>query len=51
MYLYTLFLSSALLSFIGIGLKDHNPGIVVMGLGLIIMIFVILRKAIEVFGY
>ncbi|MFA5703126.1 MAG: hypothetical protein WC982_06345 [Advenella sp.] len=49
--LHLIFVLGIIIVFIGIGLKDHNPGIVVMGLGLIIMIFVIIQKAIEVFGY
>ena len=49
--LHLIFVLGIIIVFIGIGLKDHNPGIVVMGLGLIIMIFVIIQKAIAVFGY
>ncbi len=49
--LHLIFVLGIIVVFIGIGLKDHNPGIVVMGLGLIVMIYVIIQKAIQVFGY
>ncbi|MDY0271575.1 MAG: hypothetical protein RBR37_03575 [Advenella sp.] len=49
--LHLIFLLGIIVVFIGIGLKDHNPGIVVMGLGLIVLIYVVIQKAIEVFGY
>jgi len=45
------FILGVIISLIGIGLKDHNPGVVTMGVGLLIMIYVIIQKAIEVFGY
>lgn len=36
--------------FIGMGFRDHNPGILLMGVGFLAVLFAVIRKAIDTFG-
>lgn len=38
------------LMFIGFGLRDRNPGLILLGLGFLAIIYASVQKAIEVFG-
>ena len=35
---------------IGFGLRDRNPGIILLGLGFLATLYAIINKAVEVFG-
>lgn len=48
--LLVIFVLGVIAIFIGFGFRDRNPGIVLLGIGFLITLFVIIRKAIEVFG-
>lgn len=36
--------------FIGMGFRDHNPGILLMGVGFLAVLLALIRKAIDTFG-
>ena len=36
--------------FIGFGLRERNPGVVLMGIGFLAILFAVINKANEVFG-
>ncbi|WP_298015171.1 hypothetical protein [uncultured Castellaniella sp.] len=48
--LLVIFVLGVIAIFIGFGFRDRNPGIVLLGTGFLITLFVIIRKAIDVFG-
>jgi hypothetical protein len=48
--LLVIFVLGVIAIFIGFGFRDRNPGIVLLGIGFLITLFVIIRKAIDVFG-
>ncbi|NYT61883.1 hypothetical protein H0A66_06050 [Alcaligenaceae bacterium] len=48
--LLVIFVLGIIFSFIGFGLRDHNPGMVFMGIGFLAVLFAAINKAIEVFG-
>ena len=48
--LLIIFVLGTILCFIGLGFKDRNPGIILMGLGFLAALYAIIRKAIELFG-
>lgn len=48
--LLVIFVVGAILVFIGIGLKDRNPGLILLGAGFLAIIYAVIRKAIEIFG-
>lgn len=48
--LLVIFVLGVILSLIGFGLRDRNPGIALMGVGFLAALFVIANKAIEAFG-
>lgn len=50
MTLLVIFVFGVILSIIGFGLRDHNPGIVLLGIGFLAVLFALINKAIEVFG-
>lgn len=39
-----------ILCFIGFGLRDRNPGLVLMGIGLLAVLYAVFNKAKEFFG-
>lgn len=39
-----------ILTLIGFGLRDRNPGVVLMGIGFLVLLFVIINKASELFS-
>jgi len=41
---------SAVFVFIGFGLRSHNGGVLLLGVGLLIALGLLIRKAIETFG-
>ena len=45
-----IFILGVIALFIGFGLRDRNPGIILLGLGFLATLFAVIRKAIEVFG-
>lgn len=48
--LLALFIAGVIAIFIGLGFRDRNPGIILLGIGFLITLFVVIRKAIDVFG-
>ncbi len=48
--LLALFIAGVIAIFIGFGFRDRNPGIILLGIGFLITLFVAIRKAIDVFG-
>ncbi|MGX5659963.1 hypothetical protein ACWKWV_09610 [Castellaniella ginsengisoli] len=48
--LLALFIAGVIAIFIGLGFRDRNPGIILLGIGFLITLFVAIRKAIDVFG-
>lgn len=45
-----IFVLGIIATFIGMGFRDKNPGVVLMGLGFLAALYAIVRKAIETFG-
>jgi len=41
----------AVLMIIGFGLRDRNPGLILLGLGFLAIIYAVVRKAMEVFAH
>lgn len=39
------------LMIIGFGLRDRNPGLVLLGLGFLAVVYASVRKAMEIFGH
>lgn len=50
MILLVIFVLGVIFTLIGFGLRDHNPGMVLMGIGFLATLFAIISKSIEVFG-
>lgn len=48
--LLIIFVVGFILSFIGLGFRDRNPGIVLMGIGFLAVLYAVIQKAIETFG-
>ncbi|CAM5197420.1 putative protein OS=Castellaniella defragrans OX=75697 GN=HNR28_001171 PE=4 SV=1 [Castellaniella denitrificans] len=48
--LLVLFILGIIAMFIGFGFRDRNPGIILLGTGFLVALFVIIRKAVDVFG-
>ncbi|MDY0310274.1 MAG: hypothetical protein RBR29_10885 [Castellaniella sp.] len=48
--LLVLFILGIIAMFIGFGFRDRNPGIILLGTGFLVALFVTIRKAIDVFG-
>lgn len=48
--LLILFLAGMVLCFIGLGFRDRNPGIILMGVGFLAVLYAVVQKAIETFG-
>ncbi|WP_322999628.1 hypothetical protein [Castellaniella sp.] len=48
--LLVIFVLGVIVTFIGFGFRDRNPGILLLGVGFLATLFVIIRKAIDVFG-
>ena len=49
-YVLVLIVASIILMVIGFGLRDRNPGLILLGSGFLIALYLIVQKAIEVFG-
>ncbi|MBV2180812.1 MAG: hypothetical protein KUL86_06200 [Castellaniella sp.] len=45
-----IFILGVIAMFIGFGFRDRNPGIILLGIGLLVTLFAVVRKAFEVFG-
>ena len=45
-----IFILGVIALFIGFGLRDRNPGVILLGLGFLATLFAIINKAVEVFG-
>lgn len=45
-----IFLLGVIATFIGFGLRDRNPGVILMGIGFLAALFAVIRKAMELFG-
>lgn len=41
---------SVIFTLIGFGFRDRNPGLVLMGVGLLATLYVVIKKAIDTFG-
>lgn len=50
MTLLVIFVLGVIATFIGMGLRDRNPGIILMGVGFLATLFAIIKKAIDTFG-
>ncbi len=48
--LLVIFALGVIATFIGFGMRDRNPGIVLLGLGFLAMLSAIVSKAIDIFG-
>ncbi len=48
--LLVIFVLGVIASFIGFGIRDRNPGVILLGLGFLAMLIAIISKAIEIFG-
>lgn len=48
--LMVIFVLGIIATFIGMGFRDKNPGIILMGLGFLATLFAIIKKAIDTFG-
>jgi hypothetical protein len=44
------FILGVVAMFIGFGLRDRNPGIILLGIGFLATLYAIIHKAIETFG-
>lgn len=44
------FVVGVVLIFIGVGFRDKNPGMVLLGLGFLAVLYALVHKAIEIFG-
>ncbi|MER1967046.1 hypothetical protein [Castellaniella sp. GW247-6E4] len=45
-----IFILGVIATFIGFGMRDRNPGIVLLGIGFLAVLYAIIGKAIDVFG-
>lgn len=48
--LLVIFVLGVIAVFIGMGLRDHNPGILLMGVGFLAVLLVVIQKGIDTFG-
>ncbi|HLR78722.1 MAG TPA: hypothetical protein VK062_06700 [Burkholderiaceae bacterium] len=48
--LLVIFVLGVIATFIGMGFRDRNPGIILMGIGFLATLYAVVRKAIELFG-
>lgn len=48
--LMVIFVLGIIATFIGMGFRDKNPGVILMGLGFLATMYAIIQKAIETFG-
>lgn len=48
--LLVIFILGVIATFFGFGLRDRNPGIILLSLGFLATLFVVIRKAIDTFG-
>ena len=44
------FVVGVVLMFIGVGFRDRNPGMVLLGIGFLAVLYALIRKAIEILG-
>ncbi len=44
------FVVGVVLMFIGVGFRDKNPGMVLLGIGFLAVLYALIRKAIEILG-
>lgn len=49
--LLVIFIVGVILTIVGFGLRDRNPGLVLLGVGFLATLFVVIRKAAEWFGH
>lgn len=49
-WLLVLFVLGIIAMFIGMGFRDHNPGIFLMGVGFLAVLIAVIQKAIDTFG-
>lgn len=50
MTLMVIFVLGVIATFIGMGFRDRNPGMILMGVGFLATLFAIIQKAIATFG-
>lgn len=48
--LMVVFVVGVVLLIIGFGLRDRNPGLILLGIGFLAVVYAAVRKAIEIFG-
>ncbi|MGB6241903.1 MAG: hypothetical protein WBF69_05410 [Castellaniella sp.] len=48
--LLVIFVLGVIATFFGFGLRDRNPGIILLSLGFLAILFVVVRKAIDITG-
>jgi len=48
--LLVIFVVGAVLVIIGFGFRDRNPGLILLGTGFLALVYVAVRKAMEIFG-
>lgn len=48
--MWVVFVLGVILTLIGFGFRDRNPGVILMGIGFLVALFVVIQKAIETFG-
>lgn len=50
MTLMVVFVLGIIAIFIGMGFRDRNPGMILMGIGFLATLYAVIQKAIEIFG-
>ncbi|MGE4369315.1 MAG: hypothetical protein AB7E12_06520 [Burkholderiaceae bacterium] len=48
--LLIIFVLGIILAIVGFGFRDRNPGLILLGIGFLITLFVVVQKAADVFG-
>ncbi len=50
MWLLAIAVAGVILALIGFGMRDRNPGMVLIGIGFLAVLFAVIKKAIDLFG-
>lgn len=49
--LMIMFVLGVIVALIGMGFRDKNPGMILMGIGFLTALFAVVKKVMEVFGW
>ena len=50
MTLMVVFVLGVIATFIGMGFRDKNPGVILMGIGFLATLYAVIQKVLDVFG-